>query len=203
MEIIKISSLSSIEDFLNFCKKSSLEKDKLASVNMWSEDWENSKNTLPYILFKTDRFKNSNGEFHLAVDNNNNIIGCSGVYISDFSKEIAIAGCRTWILKEYRNMHIPRDFLLPFNKEWALNQSCKVIALTFNDYNKKLIDSWKRIRFGEKRTSREEKHLFFKNFKEVPFSVNIQYTKQWLVYEEIDKLNFDWNLIKFNEDQSS
>jgi len=195
MEIITLTSLKNIDKFLSFCKEAYTETDKLASENMWDDNWESKPHTLPYIIFYTNRFKYPNGEFHIAVDNNN-IIGCSGIYRSDFCKDIGIAGCRTWIDKKYRNKSVAREFLLPADKKWAVDNDIKIICLTFNNYNKNLIEIWKRYRLGENRTTRKPYHLFYNNFNELTYPVNIQYTSQWIIYEKLDNnFNYDWEKI--------
>jgi hypothetical protein len=168
-----------------------------AAINMWTNDWEDQPNTLPYLLFKDSRYAGDHGEFFLVIYQNK-IIGCSGIYFSDVDTSIAIAGCRTWINKEHRNKSLPREMLLPAQKKWAQDRNAKVIGLTFNDYNKNLIETWKRKRLGENRSHRQPYHLFYNNFNEVDFPVNIQYTKQWLIYEKLDsEFTFDWNTIKW------
>jgi hypothetical protein len=73
--------------------------------------------------------------------------------------------------------------------------------LTFNEYNKNLINVFKRRRLGEKNdrcNTREPKHLFYTGLNEVPFAVTIQYTKQYALYEKIDSsFDFDWETIKW------
>ena len=184
---------SNPDSFFEFCKAASLEIDQPAASNMWHDNWIDENYTLPYILFKDNRFKNSKGKFFI-LKHNDLIIGCSGVYISDFSPQIGILGCRTWISNKYRNQSLVRDYLLPAQRGWAIDRNASVVGLTFNDYNKNLINTWKRVRLGEKRTARQPYHLFYNNFNEVDFPVTIQYTKQWIIYEKLDP-NFDFNWI--------
>jgi hypothetical protein len=184
------------EEFFKFCKKSSLQNDS-AAVNMWADDWSVQSHTLPYILTNTDRYSSSHGEFFIVLDNLK-IIGCSGIYFSDFSSNMALAGCRTWIAKDYRNKLLPREILLPAQKKWAQDRNAGAVGLTFNEYNKNLIKTWKRTRLGEQRLPRQPYHLFYNNFNEVDFPVTIQYTKQWTIYERLDPaFDFNWNTIKY------
>ena len=183
---------SNPDSFFEFCKAASLEIDQPAAANMWHDNWIDENYTLPYILFKDNRFKNSKGKFFI-LKHNELIIGCSGVYISDFSPQIGILGCRTWISNKYRNQSLVRDYLLPAQRSWAIDRNASVVGLTFNDYNKNLINTWKRVRLGEKRKVRQPYHLFYNNFNEVDFPVTIQYTKQWIIYEKLDpNFDFDW-----------
>lgn len=187
------------EDFFNFCQQASLEKTQPAAINMWSNEWQDQPNTLPYILTYTDRFAEPNGEFFLLYKGND-IVGCSGVYISQFSDEVALAGARTWIVPKLRHMLLPRELLLPAQKKWAEEKKLKLVALTFNDYNKNMIVLWKRMRLGENRSVRRPEHLFFNGVNEIEFPVTIQHTKQWVIYEKLkDNFNFDWHTIEYKD----
>lgn len=173
-----------------------------ANSNMWDYCWEDKPNTLPYILEHTDRFFESHGEFIIIYDNDK-IIGCGGVYKSNFNSEIAIAGTRTYIDPEYRNQSLLREYLLPFNKTWARNNNCKIVLLCFNEYNKNIIEIFKRRRLGEtfdRINTRNVPHLFYTGLHEVGFPVNIQYTKQYAIYEKLDEnYNYNWEDIKWEE----
>lgn len=199
MEIVRYSDLSDNSEFFVFLKTESLEVDQLASVNLWSDDWENNVHTLPYILTNTTRFNGINGEFYIVYDNDK-IVACGGVYISEFDPAIAIAGVRTWVCKDYRHLALNKDYLLVEHKKWAVNINMKMIALSFNEYNKNIIQIFKRNRLGEKSgriKSREPKNIFYNGLNEVPFPVNIQYTSQWVIYEKIDDtFEFDWSTLK-------
>ena len=183
--MIEIVNNVSKSDFDDFCTQASLETSQPASRNM---------KTLSEILHRFDR-----GEFNFLTDDGK-IIGCGGVYISDFSKHISLAGTRTWIKKEYRHLNLVRDYLLPRHKEWSIACGCKQIAICFNDYNKNMKKIFFRNRLGEQNERmfhREPKHLFYSNINELPFTVNIQDTPQWILYEKIDpNWEFDWASIK-------
>jgi len=197
---MKIVTYSEIDKnlFFNFCKEASLEVSQPASKNMWADNWQERNDTLPYLLEIEHRF--DNGEFYILI-HKDAIIGCSGVYISEFSPDVCIAGVRTWIHKDFRNDSINREYLLPAQKQWCIDRRCKVIALTFNEYNKNIIQIFKRKRLGEltdRVSCREPRHLFFNGLEELSFPVKIQYTKQWLIYEKLDtSWQFDWNQIQY------
>lgn len=185
--------------FFEFCKAESNDTRQSAHSNMWCEEWASTPDTLVYQLHKRYRYFDGNGEFHIAFDDDK-IIGCSGVYRSQFCNDLAIVGCRTWIKREYRNKSIPREYLLPANKEWALKNNCKAAAITFNEYNRNLIEPFKRKRFGEVRSERAPHHLFYNDLIEIKFPVEIFKTKQWLSYETLDKnFHFDWTSIAYKD----
>lgn len=192
----KYDSSTNKEIFFRFLK--SINTPDPASNNMWDDDWENKNYTLPYILEKTDRFNGSNGEFHIVFDDGQ-IIACGGVYLSSFSRNISLAGTRTWVDKKHRNKLIMREVLLPRQKAWSIERGCKIVAISVNEYNKNLLKPFKRIRFGEDKnrmSDRQSHHLFYNGAIEVDFPVTIQYTKQWVMYEQLDpSFVFDWNII--------
>jgi hypothetical protein len=181
--------------FVEFLKEASTETTQPAHINMYDNDWHTKNNTLMYILEYTDRFKN-NG-FYQVVFDNDKVIASGGAYASDFSKDIAILGTRTWIHKDYRHKLISREQLLPNEKKWAIENGFKIIVLTFNDYNKNLMKLWNRTRLGESRPVRESHHFGFNGVTELEFPVTIQYTKQWVLYEKLDpSFDFDWSVLQ-------
>jgi hypothetical protein len=183
--------------FFEFLKEESLEKNSVAT-NMWDDDWRNKPNTLPWMLENSQRFKGSHGLYNILIREDNQIAACSGVYISDFSQFVSIAGVRTWTVKNFRHLNLSRDYLLPYQKQWSINKRIKIIALTFNDYNKNIIKTFQRSRLGEKRIERKEHHLFYNGITEVDFPIIIRNTKQWVIYEKLNSsYDFDWNKIKF------
>ena len=171
-----------------------------AYANMWDNNWMTKVNTLPYVLEKTDRFNEINGKFHI-IYNDSDIVACGGVYRSQFNDLIGIGGVRTWTNDKYRHQSLLREFLLPLHKTWCIEHNMKMIVLSFNEYNKNLIQVFKRKRLGEQEdriNSREPHHLFYNGVNELEFPVTIQYTKQWIIYERLhEDFNFDWSSIKW------
>jgi hypothetical protein len=198
MSDIRLLTYDKLENknlFFEFCQQASQEINQPAHTNMWADNWQTRPDTLIYQIYNRHRYFDNGGRFHLALDGGV-IVACSGVYKSAFSNEVAFGGCRTWISKEYRHLGLPREIFLPAHKQWAIDNNCKVIAITFNDYNKNLIETFKRKRLGEARSPRQPHHLFYSNFNEVDFPVVIQYTRQWVIYEKLDvTFEFDWTSI--------
>jgi hypothetical protein len=202
MKIIRYSDLTNDTEFFDFLKTESLEVDQPASINLYTDDWETNVHTLPYILKNTKRFNGINGEFYIVYDRDK-IIACGGVYISEFDENIAIAGVRTWVSKNYRHLSLNKDYLLVEHKKWVVDRNMKMIALSFNEYNKNIIQIFKRNRLGEKPgriNSRKPHNMFYNGLHEVNFPVTIQYTQQWVIYEKIDDtFDFDWSSIEWRK----
>lgn len=188
------------ESFFEYLKNENSTSEP-AYKNMWDDNWYNNLDTLPYLLERLDRFDEPNGAFHI-IKRDEKIIGCGGVYVSSFSPYVAIAGVRTWVSREERNNSILRECLLPEHKKWCIDRGIKVIALTFNHYNRNLINVFKRRRLGEttdRVSTRQPHHLFYNGLNEVVFPVTIQYTQQWVIYEKLDNWDFDWSSIRFQD----
>jgi len=197
IKIVKYQDVSQAS-ILTFCKLAYAKLDN-AAINMWAEDWRNNPNTLPYMLFNTSRFNSSSGEFNFLISEDE-LIACAGVYVSEFDKHISIAGTRTWVVPKFRNLNLVRDHLLPSHKSWSVNHGCKQVAICFNNYNKNLAKIFYRNRLGENNSRlfyRTPEHLFYSNINELPFSVTIQHTEQWVLYEKLDpNWEFNWTRIK-------
>jgi len=197
-QVVSFYSLTPNEkqNFYMFCKEQSTEVSKPAAINMWHDDWIMHNYTLPYVLEIGLRFQKPLGDFNIIMLDSN-FVACGGIYQSEFCSDIAIAGCRTWVSKEFRNNNLIRDWLLPAQKQWSIDNNYKMVCLSFNEYNRNIINTFKRTRLGENRLPRQQYHLFYNNFNEVDFPVTIQYTKQWIIYEKLDStFNFDWTTIK-------
>lgn len=173
--------------FLEFLESAYNESKQPAHNNM-------NNDTLLHILDNTDRFKN--GCFNVLFDDKK-VIACSGCYVSNFSSDILICGSRTWVGKEHRNKQIPREILLPAEKQYAIDNHIKCIALTFNEYNKNMINLWFRKRLGEERSPRASLHFGYNGVNVVSHMVTIQHTKQYVIYEVLDpSFTFDWKTIQ-------
>lgn len=186
------------EEFFKFCKEEFKDTEQPAHVNMWHDNWSIQTHTLPYLLEVEKRFLEPTGKFFVLFDGTT-IVGCSGVYRSDFSEHICIVGLRSWINKDYRAKFLLGRFLYPEQVKWAKAQGFKQAAITFNEYNYKLKNIFLRNGFGVVK-NRTENSLFFNGVNEVEFPVEIKYTKQWVLYEKFDlSWSFDYNKIRWRE----
>jgi hypothetical protein len=185
---------------LQYCKNAFTEKTEPSHINMWSDDWENNDVTFPYLIYISNRFKNSKGNMFVLLEGDN-ILALSGVNISEFDNNVALGGVRTWLNKEMRGKFVIGRNLLPIQLKWAKEQGLKTIALTFNDYNKRLIPYFKRSGFGIEK-KRNTNSMFYNGQFHVDFPVTINYTKQWVIYHKIDEsYQPDWESIRFTEDK--
>jgi hypothetical protein len=183
-------------DFFKFIR-SAAESSDPAAKNMYDKNWRNLPNTLPFLLYKTDRFHNG---IFVVVYCQKEIIACGGLYPSDFCSKFALAGTRMWIKQEFRNKFLARNHLLPYFKKYALDNDYQAIGVSFNEYNKNLAKTWFKRRFGEIRNPRTFYYLGFDNLELLDFAVSIKNTKQYLLYERLDKeFVFNWSTVAWQE----
>ncbi len=199
------TDLSDVEKnkFYEFCKNASTEVDDPASKNMWNKDID-ANWTVIYKLEKTDTFNEPNGKFFVLFYDEM-IVGCSGVYQSPFDPKVYIAGVRTWINKDHRHQSLNKKYFFPIQRQWVIDNNGKIVALTFNRYNKNIIEIFKRNRLGEtagRTSNRNPNELFYKGFNELEFPVWLHNTKQWVCFEMLDsEFTYDWTTIKYNAEK--
>jgi hypothetical protein len=189
-------------EIFDFCKQAFEEKSQPSHINMWNDDWENDNSTLPYLLYKSNRFNNNNGDMFLLLDEDNKILAMSGVNISDFDPYVALGGVRSWVNKHMRGKFVIGGYFLPIQLKWATDRNMKTIALTINDYNKRLIPYLKRSGLGINKQLRNPNSMFHNGQFYVDFPVIINYTKQWVMYHKIDE-NYipNWEAIRYKENE--
>lgn len=193
MITIKPFNSVSTEMFFDFLRNASMSNDP-AGINMFSDNWETDTHTLPYKLYVEKMY--DNGMFNVAL-HDGKIIACSGCYPSKFDSSVLIIGSRTWVNKDYRTKRISTEYLLPEEKKWAIDNNFKIIALSFNEYNKNIIQAFSRNGLGYKVTNKNQsERLFHSNMNIVPFPVTIQYTTQYVIYEKLTDWDYNWETIR-------
>lgn len=196
--LVTVCTVSQIEkeEVLEFAKNAYSFKEDPAHVNMWNDNWETDSATLPYLIYNSPRFANNNGEFFVCKVNGV-IQAISGVHKSSFDSNVALAGVRSWVDPDFRGHFLIGQYIMPLQRRWAKDSQCKMLFLTFNDYNKNLIKVLKRSGAGRKRIGTYS-GLFENGMHEAPYPCNIQSTKQWVVYDLLDiNYVFDWEKIKW------
>ena len=186
--------------FWDIMKKETIKDNSPAMINMFSLNWRVEENTLRYILDVEEKF--NKGAYYILFDDDIPVAS-GGVYFSEWTDDIAMAGIRTWAHTEHRNKLLVAEHILPACKEWSNENNCKAITLTFNDYNKNLIKVCVRTRAGESATrisGRTPRRLFYNGANVLDFPLEINYTKQWLIYEKLNNdFNFNWEEFKWRD----
>ena len=170
-----------------------------AMVNMHSDNWAEDKHTLRYLLDIEKKFAAS--EYYILY-HGANPVASGGVYLSEWTTDIAMAGIRTWVHTEYRNRFLAAEYILPACKAWAIANKCKIVTLTFNEYNRRLITTWRRVRAGESAQrikNRTRDKLFYSGVIELDKPIKINYTKQWVIYEQLEPMTFNWSELTWRD----
>lgn len=164
-----------------------------AMVNMHSDKWRTASATLRYLLEVDNKF--AQGDYFILYLGREPVAS-GGVHFSEWTRDIAMAGIRTWVHTLHRNKFLAAEYILPACKSWAIANACKIVTLTFNEYNRRLIHTWTRIRAGESADrikNRRPDMMFYTGVKQVDKAVKINYTKQWVIYEQLAPMEFNWN----------
>jgi|Laugrespbdmm15sd_2_1035082.scaffolds.fasta_scaffold00755_2 hypothetical protein len=184
--------------FFEFCRQAFLDTTQPAHTNMWAEHWQSETHTLPYLLEIEKRFLDPNGKF-FVIYYNDYIVGCSGIYQSDFNQHICLAGIRSWINSDHRGRFLLGKYLFPEQVRWAKHHKYKQIAVTFNEYNVSLKNIFLRNGVGVQK-NRQADSLFYTGVHQVDFPVTIKHTKQWILYQKLDPVwLFDYSTIKHQD----
>lgn len=202
LEVKKYTELTSIElsCFWDTMESEFQTDSSSAMVNMYSKTWRTETNTLRYLLEVEKKF--SVGEYFVLFDNDLPVAS-GGIHFSEWTKDIAMGGIRTWVHTKHRNKLLVAEHILPACKAWSVENKCCAVTLTFNEYNKNLIRVFTRIRAGEKAgriSGRTPKNLFYNGAIIVDFPLEINYTKQWLIYEKLNNdFNFNWEEFRWQD----
>jgi hypothetical protein len=183
-----------IDDIVELCKTAEDEKSKAASDNMKHTDWQTNSASLLYILLKGKRFHFNNGLFTCLYDNDQ-LVAVSGCYRSEFDKDVIIGGVRAWVIPQYRAKYVQSNYLLKTQKEWTMENNAKAFALTFDDYNLKLMQIITRDGKYETKAVKGVGHTrpdFYNSFIKLPEKIIIQNTPQWVMYQKFDEREILW-----------
>jgi hypothetical protein len=180
-----------LNDIHNLCLEAQLDTHNPANENMSTINWENKSHSLLYLLEKTDRFHFKNGMFTVLYDNNSNrIIACSGIYRSHFDPAVGIGGVRTWIVRDYRTKYLVSKYIIPWQFSWCCDNKLKIFALTFNEYNYKLMLILNRSgKYSNQRNNYImgiKRELIYQNMKILNRMSCIQGINQYVMYQKLD-----------------
>jgi hypothetical protein len=190
------------EDLIRFCEQAEIEKKHAAAANM-STDWENSPNTLLYLLHTEKRFSQDKGGLCIYREGEGQkIIAVSGFYQSHFCESIFVLGVRSWVLKGHRFQLTIAHKLIPIQIREVRALGAKQVILSFNDSTKAFYDLI--IRANNSKTKmfffNEKYPETYLNFYPIEFPVKINNTRQWVLVIDLDSdFHFDWRTIQWKE----
>ena len=173
--LILTKPIEYIYEITEFCKKA---YDESNDENMSLRDDLNSSSLLKHIKYNTI-------PMITAVLHNENIVSLSGV--QRYSDSVGILGKRFYTLKDYRKspMGKPNNFFQDYMYEpqltWSIDNNLKIVLITFNKHNKKLIPVLER---------EQKKGRSFQSFKKLDKKLIINNTEQYVFYKKLDE-NYD------------
>jgi len=173
--LIITSPGSQIEIIQNFCKQAFEES---ADENMSLRDDKDSPSLLKHIKYNTI-------PMITAVTNGKEIISLSGV--QKLNSDVGILGKRFYTLKKFRRspMGKPNNFFQDYmyqpQLQWASDNKFKVLLITFNEHNKRLIPVLQR---------EQKKGRSFESFRKLSKKLFINSTDQHVLYKILDT-NYD------------
>jgi len=185
------TSNSSLVPVFNFCFQAKNDK-RPAAVNMDAMDWQHKPHTLLNHLFKQKTY--DTGGYSLLTRNNKTVAG-SGYYQTDLSEHVYVCASRAYTVRGVKDGYTYLQGELWHAQLDKIREAQGKIAIgSFNDYNKHFIDTLVAINNPDNwKTSFQENGLWYRKpgkriqpIKALPFSVNYQYTEQWLVYAVFD-----------------
>jgi len=142
-----IDSTFPLNIMLEFCKQSIGDK-RPNAVNMDPIDWGTKPNTLLYLLYKEKRFDGPKSGYLIYI-NTNKIVAGMGFYPSDWDKNIFVQS-RAYTVPGHlkglgvKNATLTND-LTWFMEDVTINAGYKGGCVSFEEYNKKLLDACIRI----------------------------------------------------------
>lgn len=131
-----------LEKVACLCARAAQER-KQARVNYAVSGWENSPNTLFYLLFQEKRFDAPRGIFHLACDGDE-LVAFAGAY-AHTTPGVLIGLVRSYVHPDYRNRQVLGRSIFAQQMEYGRKHGFTKIWLTFNDYNRPILTALKRI----------------------------------------------------------
>lgn len=164
--------LDHLAKFLKECDTS----DDPAAVNM---QWQEPAGFL-YNVKTKQRWCRGQGQIFLILDQDRPVaISC--VEFPERSYSWAVAGVRTWITPAYRSRQLA-NFFLNKHLQWAAQQNCNFMLLTFNDYNRA---AWLAVDRDPKYRRAANWSDWWDDCYAVPKKIEVRHTLQWCVIKPV------------------
>lgn len=182
-----ISDLSKIdkEKLIQLCEQS-LDDDMPAATNMDVNNWSSKSNTLLYNLYIKKIYNKENKAGFFILENNNRYIAASGFYPFPDNLNICILGSRTYTSKDFRGQTLQGQYILPAQFNNAIDLNYKTVVITFNEYNLWLKKCIEQLSNKKGKVIANRIPDFYRDWKTLPFPIELNYTKQWVLFKHID-----------------
>ena len=194
MKLLDINDGIDINKLITFCNTA--HSDNMpAAQNMNTEDWANKSNTLLHSIFIQQRFSREKRAGYLIIEAGHQYVAGAGFNQLDTDSNICLTSTRTYTVPSLRGHKIHGDYIIPRQIELARRFKYKTLVWSFQDYNLKLKNYILKVTSGDLGIlSFKPSHSLY-NWIPLEHTVNIQHTKQWVLYKHLDN-NYHDNFIK-------
>jgi hypothetical protein len=171
-------------DYQLFLKKVETDKSP-AAINMGAED----NVGFLFSVNNLKRWTKDTGEIALLYDNlTENIVGVSAVETLYINNTLASGGNRCWLLPDYRSNNEITTYLLNANFNWCKQNDKVGMVLTFNDHNKWIYDTVKKLSTNSGTTLGTVWSKWWSDCVVLPRRIRYFNTRQWAIIKPIDKV---------------
>ena len=170
-------------DYNLFLKKVELDKSP-AAINMGEEDNVGFLFSVKHLK----RWTTGNGEIALLYDNvTENIVGVSSVETLYINPLLGSGGNRCWLLPDYRSSNEITTYLLNANFNWCKQNGKVGMVLTFNDHNKWIYNTVKKLSTNSGTTLGTVWSKWWSDCIVLPRRIRYYNTRQWAIIKPIDR----------------
>lgn len=170
-------------DYNLFLKKVEADKSP-AAINMGTED----NVGFLFSVNNLKRWTNDDGQIALLYDNlTENIVGVSAVETLYINSSFGSGGNRCWLLPDYRSSNEITTYLLDANFNWCKQNDKVGMVLTFNDHNKWIYDTIKKLSTNSGATLGTVWSKWWSDCITLPRRIRYFNTRQWAIIKPIDR----------------
>jgi hypothetical protein len=171
-------------DYQIFLKKVEADESP-AAINMGNED----NVGFLFSVNSLKRWTNNNGEIALLYDNlTENIVGVSAVETLYINSLLGSGGNRCWLLPAYRSTNEITTYLLNANFDWCKQNDKVGMVLTFNDHNKWIYDTIKKLSTNSGATLGTVWSKWWNDCIVLPHRIRYFNTRQWAIIKPINRV---------------
>jgi hypothetical protein len=170
-------------DYQVFLRKVEADKSP-AAINMGTED----NVGFLFSVNNLKRWTKDTGEIALLYDNlSETIVGVSAVETFYINDTLASGGNRCWLLPDYRSNNEISTHLLSANFNWCKQNDKVGMVLTFNDHNKWIYDTVKKLSTNSGATLGTVWSKWWSDCIVLPRRIRYFRTRQWAIIKPIDR----------------
>lgn len=170
-------------DYLSFLKKVEADSSP-AAVNMGEDHYTGFLFSVKHLK----RWTADNGQIALLYDNiKETIVGVSAVETLYINPKLGSGGNRCWLLPGYRTSNEVTTYLLNSNFNWCKENEKVGMVLTFNDHNKWIYETVKKLSSNTGTTLGTVWSKWWSDCIILPRRIRYFNTRQWAIIKPIDR----------------